>query len=79
MCACWLGCGRKAALPNLEEALLQWITGQWNIGFRVSYSILKKKALELFSSGQVDNESGPETFTASIGWMQGFMRRKGIR
>lgn len=63
------GGGRKLMDESMEEALFQWIVCMSSQNFRVSREMIKRKAKEL---SKVPN------FKASQGWLQRFMKRKGV-
>lgn len=63
------GGGRKMMDENMEEALFQWIVYMSNQNFRVSREMIKNKAKKL---------STVPNFKASQGWLQRFMKRKGV-
>ena len=63
------GGGHKAALPDLEDELAEWIDGLRAKNLRITCSNVKSKALEL---AQV---RGKDDFCASRGWIANFLRR----
>ena len=63
------GGGQKALDQGMENLLFEWIKMRRLHGFRISRSIIQKKAKEL---------SKIEDFKASDGWCTNFMHRFGI-
>ena len=63
------GGGQKALDQGMENLLFEWIKLRRLYGFRISRSIIQKKAKEL---------SKIEDFKASDGWCTNFMHRFGI-
>ena len=76
------GCGRKCMSKILEEKLLLWIDDTKTHGVRVSHSMLKNKAKELYQTdADIQKEcsgKGFQTFHASQGWLRSFLRRNKI-
>jgi hypothetical protein len=68
-------CGPKAGkYPALEDELLTYFEELTNDGIAVTYDMLQLRAGELTKSHDIsDNE-----FKASRGWLQRFMKRKGL-
>lgn len=65
-----IGGGRKAKAPSMEDALTTWIDDQRSAHIRVTRSGIQRRALELY---QGDGE-----FSASRGWLENFLKRKGF-
>ena len=70
------GGGRKPAIGQIEDELLQWIRKlRWD-RVRVTRNMVKRQASHLYS---MDSDGdGDGEFSASDGWLQNFMKRKGI-
>ena len=64
-----VGVGRKAALPDMEDALVVWIDSLRMENLKVSCSSIQSKALELA------RERGDQDFSASRGWLEKFFKR----
>ena len=64
------GGGRKAQAPDMEEELSAWIDSQRSLHIRVTRSAIQLKARELYE--------GEEEFSASRGWLEKFLKRKGF-
>ncbi len=65
------GGGRKAAHEDLEELLFDWVTDLRTRNLRVSRKMIMNKAKIAAADTQPD-------FKASRGWLQLFMKRKGL-
>ena len=63
------GGGRKAQDEDMEDELFDWISGLRSRNLRVSYRMIREKAKEL---------SNIDGFSASKGWLQRFIKRKGL-
>nr|XP_033471765.1 uncharacterized protein LOC117249958 [Epinephelus lanceolatus] len=68
------GGGRKKVSVELEERLSEWISSMRDKQKRVSRSMIKKKALEIYPSVS----DGGKTFVASTGWLQKFLERNNL-
>ena len=62
------GGGRKAKDEDMEEIIFPWINDMRICHLRVSRRMIREKAKTL----------GREGFKASSGWLQLFMKRKGL-
>jgi len=67
---CLTGGGRKANNEEMEEVLFSWIADMRGQNLRVSRKMIRLKAKTI-----VSDAAG---FKASKGWLQRFMRRKGL-
>lgn len=81
-----LGCGRKAAIPELEKRLITWIEERNAIGLRVKdkYIFVKARALkdemstEISTSNSIDSEAKSKAlaeFVMSPSWCNRFKQR----
>ena len=64
-----VGGGRKAALPDMEDALVVWIDSLRMKNLKVLCSSIQSKALELA------RESRDQDLSASRGWLEKFFKR----
>uniref|UniRef100_A0A3B3BNU9 HTH CENPB-type domain-containing protein n=1 Tax=Oryzias melastigma TaxID=30732 RepID=A0A3B3BNU9_ORYME len=69
------GGGAKKASDELEELLLTWIVEQRRKGARVSRKMIRTKAKRIFDTEIDDSSKRKETFTASAGRLDKFMKR----
>ena len=63
------GGGRKGFDEDMEEALFDWIVDLWQCNLCVSKIVTIHEAKGL---------STAESFKASIGWLNGFIKSKGL-
>lgn len=63
------GGGRKAAHPEMEQELLQWIEALRAENLKISRADIQRKALELYQG------AGQDEFVASKGWLEKFLDR----
>lgn len=61
--------------PELEAMLLDWLSACRKMGLAIPPSLLQIKAVEVASKLGIPEES----FSASNGWLQRFLKRSGIR
>ncbi len=67
---------RQSALGiNVESALMRWVRELVGRGIPVTGMLLRGKALELATALGLEGES----FNASAGWLNGFIKRQGLR
>ncbi|XP_020555814.1 zinc finger protein 37 [Oryzias latipes] len=69
------GGGAKKASDELENLVLTWITEQRRKGGRVSRKMIRMKAKKIFDKEIDEASKRKETFTASSGWLDKFMKR----
>ena len=69
------GGGRKVTDQQLEEELLKWIFERRNNMLRVSRKLIMFKAKSRFDEMCGENEPLKDSFVASRGWLQKFMKR----
>ena len=68
--------GKKAAWPELEEDLLDWITEKRNNGLAILPSLVCMQALEMAKNEKYGIQAGQ--FKAGNYWCQRFMKRNGL-
>ena len=68
------GGGRKPAIVEIEESLLEWIHERRSNMFHVSRKMIRAKAKAMFND-KTDDPAVKESFIASSGWVQNFMKR----
>lgn len=68
------GGGRKPVIIEIEENLLEWIHERRSKMLHVSRKIIQIKAKAMFDE-KTDDPAVKETFIASTGWIQNFMKR----
>uniref|UniRef100_A0A3B3B5M8 HTH CENPB-type domain-containing protein n=1 Tax=Oryzias melastigma TaxID=30732 RepID=A0A3B3B5M8_ORYME len=69
------GGGAKKASDELEQLFLTWIVEQRRKGAQVSRKMIRTKAKRIFDTKIDDSSKRKETFTASAGWLDKFMKR----
>uniref|UniRef100_A0A3B3CJF2 HTH CENPB-type domain-containing protein n=1 Tax=Oryzias melastigma TaxID=30732 RepID=A0A3B3CJF2_ORYME len=69
------GGGAKKASDKLEKLVLMWIIDQRRKGARVSRRMIRLKAKKIFDLEINDDSKRKETFTASAGWLDKFLKR----
>jgi hypothetical protein len=65
---------KSGKFPELEDEVLEYVTGLRNNGVCVSYEMLHYKAREIATRQSIS----PSLFKVSRGWMCHFMKRKGL-
>lgn len=65
----------RPRFPALEEELFQWFKAQRSKGLRVSADNIRRQALKIYHKSYA---STGRSFSASFGWMQRFLARKGL-
>lgn len=74
-----VGSGRTAFYPKLEDTLVTWITKHRQNGHGVSRNAIIMKAKQLMKDPDLIKEyPGLVKFKASLKWLAGFMRRRGL-
>ena len=68
--------GKKAAWPELEVDLLEWITEKRNNGLAILPSLVRLKALDMAKNEKYGIPEGQ--FKAGNHWCQRFMKRNGL-
>ena len=68
------GAGRPFKCESLEEALSEWVADRRARSLQVSRKMIQWKAKELFQKTPTD-EKQDLNFSASDGWLSGFMKR----
>ena len=68
--------GKKAAWPELEKDLLDWIMEKRNNGLAIQPSLVRMQALEMAKKEKCGIQAGP--FKAGNHWCQRFMKRNGL-
>ena len=68
------GGGRKPAIVEFEESLLEWIHERRSNMLHLSRKMIQAKAKEIFDD-KTDDPAMKESFIASSGWVQNFMKR----
>ena len=68
--------GKKAAWPELEVDLLEWITEKRNNGLAILPSLVRLKALDMAKNTKYGIPEGQ--FKAGNHWCQRFMKRNGL-
>lgn len=68
--------GKKAAWPELEVDLLEWITEKRNNGLAILPSLVRLKALDMAKNEKYGIPQGQ--FKAGNHWCQRFMKRNGL-
>ena len=68
--------GKKAAWPELEKDLLDWITEKRNNGLAILPSLVRMQALEMAKNEKYGIQAGQ--FKARNHWCQRFMKRNGL-
>lgn len=71
------GGGRKLTNAELEEELLEWITERRAAMLRVSRKLIMKKA-KIMHDESTDDPAIKDSFVASRGWLEKFMKRNGL-
>ena len=66
---------RKLTDQQLEEELLKWILERRSNMLRVSRKLIMFKAKSRFDEMCGENQALKDSFVASRGWLQGFMKR----
>ena len=68
------GGGRKPMIVEIEENLLEWIYERRSKMLHVSRKMIRIKAKAMFDE-KTDDPAVKESFVASSGWIQNFMKR----
>lgn len=71
------GGGSKKVSKELEERVFAWIMQQSNNSVHVSRNMIRAKAKEIFDK-EIDESKRKETFVASRGWLENFMKRHSL-
>ena len=71
------GGGRKLTNDDLEEEVLIWIMDRRSAMLRVSRKLIMKKA-KIIHDKSTDDPAVKESFVASRGWLEKFMKRNGL-
>lgn len=64
----------KAAFPELEAELLQYIVEQRSGAFSVTYEIIREQALKIAAKMHINKDF----FKASVGWVKKFLNRNNL-
>ena len=71
------GGGRKVTNEELEEEVLMWIMDRRSAMLRVSRKLIMKKA-KIIHDESTDDPAVKDSFVASRGWLEKFMKRNGL-
>uniref|UniRef100_T1IKN1 HTH CENPB-type domain-containing protein n=1 Tax=Strigamia maritima TaxID=126957 RepID=T1IKN1_STRMM len=69
------GAGAKIISEEMEMELMEWILEERSKHNRVSREMIRRKAIEIFSSNE---DNSPNQFKASRGWLEKFLRRNDL-
>ena len=74
------GAGRKACSEMLEKMFFEWIVDQRRNRLRVSRKMVQRKALDLWNEEPtgISNDASVQSFEASKGWLDRFLKRYGV-
>ena len=71
---CIEGDGKTPFNKKLDESVFEWIHERCSKGLRVARKLITKKPIVMYDN-MVKEDEPNEAFTASTGWLRGFMKR----
>ena len=71
------GAGRKITNADLEAEFLEWVRERRSRMLRVSRKLIMRKAKRIHDES-TDNQAVRDSFVASCGWLEKFLKRNGL-
>ena len=72
------GSGRKVQNETVEKAVMDFVRNCRVKKLHVSRSMIKLKAIEIFQNMVSEDDTKPDSFTASEGWLTKFLERHNL-